>query len=147
VDEINLLSKSSCYTKYVYSRVLKSYRQLVMGLNFLLEIEVPFFLIHYFFSPTQNSQKVNTTISGMCQLRYSEGLVSLREVLVYQNFLGTFKKLQKPKTKEEIHWVKEKQQIGLFSFSLFSHFLNFLQYTFVIYSFFNLLSFFLIFHH
>jgi hypothetical protein len=95
VDQMNVLNESPCYMKYTYVRVLKAYRQLVNGLNFALEVEV------------------NTSMTGSCHIRYSDGLYILRDIVVYQSF-GGVRSLTFPKTKENIRYVKEKRQIGDF---------------------------------
>ena len=93
VDQINALDQSPCYLSYSYIRVLKSYHQLVNGLNFGLEIEV------------------NTSMTGTCHIHSSDGFYILRGVFVHENFEGV-NHLKYPSTREEIHFSKERQQVG-----------------------------------
>jgi hypothetical protein len=54
-------------------------------------------------------------VSGLCHIQYSEGLVVLRDVYVNRKFNGIMS-LTKPKTKEEIEWIKEKRSYGKSSY-------------------------------
>ncbi len=94
VDQLNALNLSPCYTKYTYTRVLKAYQQPVNGFNFKLEIEV-----------------ATMKTGAACTNRFSDGVYSIRGVVVYQSFSGT-RSLTAPTSPSAIQYVKENKAIG-----------------------------------
>mmetsp|Transcript_13477 Transcript_13477/g.20826 ORF Transcript_13477/g.20826 Transcript_13477/m.20826 type:complete len:199 (-) Transcript_13477:81-677(-) len=93
IDQINEMDDASCYLEYKYERVLKAYRQLVAGTNYGFEIEV------------------NTSMTGLCHIHYSEGLEILRNVVVYKT-ISNDTRLTRPPNKESLVYSREQKTAG-----------------------------------